>query len=52
MSIKQISKTEIEVKKQINDEKVCKKYILINSEEGKKLIKGHNLVIDPEMEEL
>ena len=49
--IKQIDKNRLEITENINSNTVKKTYILIDSEEGQKLIEEHNLVINPEIEE-
>ena len=46
--IKQVDKTRLEITT-TNSDTVTKLYIKIDSEEGQKLIKEHNLVIDPDM---
>tara|TARA_R110000764_G_scaffold154706_1_gene242533 strand:+ start:105 stop:263 length:159 start_codon:yes stop_codon:yes gene_type:complete len=52
MSIKQASSTELVIFTKLSDVKSGKRYIKIDSEEGQKLIKDHNLVIKQEIEEL
>ena len=49
--IKQIDKDRLETTENINSNTVKKTYILIDSEEGQKLIKDHDLVINSEIEE-
>jgi len=51
MSIKQASGTELVIFTKLSDIKSGKRYIKIDSEEGQKLIKEYNLVINPEIEE-
>jgi len=51
MKITQIDKLKIEVTENIDTKKTRKLYIRIDSEEGQKLIKEYNLVINPEIEE-
>ena len=48
--IKQVDKTRLEITT-TNGDTVTKLYIKIDSEKGQKLIKEHNLVINPEIEE-
>ena len=53
MNIKQVNKQELEVEvSETKEDKTFKKYIKIDSEEGQKLIKEHNIEIDLDIEEL